>query len=284
MGNQRDDFTAATKELLAKRVGCRCSNPNCRKSTIGPGSEAGKTVNIGVAAHITAAAEGGPRYDPDMTAQQRKDGSNGIWLCQSCAKLIDSDVIRYPAGLLQMWKHDSEEKTAMELECRQILSTVETGMEGVRSDVERMRFYIQCIDRPAFHDQLSGSGAIRSMRFDSNQAGLVFRRHDRNLSAFEKAIEDTIIALNTGILRTRDGDVLMRSQGKSQVVDPEWNQKMKEIVEILTWMRHSLAERRNRGMEYVMDEKYLSSLEEARQKVVEIMNAICRQIGLNELS
>src|SRR5256885_282639 len=33
---QRDDFTAATKRLLADRVGHRCSNPACRASTCGP--------------------------------------------------------------------------------------------------------------------------------------------------------------------------------------------------------------------------------------------------------
>ena len=35
MGNIRDDFTSATKELLANRVGRRCSNPACRKLTCG---------------------------------------------------------------------------------------------------------------------------------------------------------------------------------------------------------------------------------------------------------
>ena len=29
----RDDFSAATKELLARRVGFKCSNPGCRQPT-----------------------------------------------------------------------------------------------------------------------------------------------------------------------------------------------------------------------------------------------------------
>lgn len=35
----RDDFSQATKDLLANRVGWKYSNPNCRKATRGAGTE-----------------------------------------------------------------------------------------------------------------------------------------------------------------------------------------------------------------------------------------------------
>jgi hypothetical protein len=54
----RDDFTKETIETLAKRVGSRCSNPGCRAWTNGPHSDPSKALNVGVAAHITAAAPG----------------------------------------------------------------------------------------------------------------------------------------------------------------------------------------------------------------------------------
>lgn len=102
MGNSRDDFTSATKELLANRVGRRCSNPACRKLTCGANTNPEKITNIGVAAHICAAAQGGPRYDASMTPEERKSFENGIWLCQSCSKLIDTDITRYPKELLPL--------------------------------------------------------------------------------------------------------------------------------------------------------------------------------------
>lgn len=52
----RDDFNSSTKDVLAKRVGFHCSNPNCRTLTCGPRTEANKFVSIGVAAHISAAS------------------------------------------------------------------------------------------------------------------------------------------------------------------------------------------------------------------------------------
>jgi len=65
-------------------------------------------LNIGVAAHITAASPSGPRYNPDLTSDQRAGLANGIWLCQNCAKLIDSDQARFTVKKLQSWKREAE--------------------------------------------------------------------------------------------------------------------------------------------------------------------------------
>jgi tetratricopeptide (TPR) repeat protein len=112
----RDDFDAKTKETLARRVGYRCSNPDCRKLTSGPKEDPAKAVNIGVAAHITAASEGGPRYDPSLSPEERRSVDNGLWLCQNCAKLIDSDVQRYTPELLREWKRQAERRARDEIE------------------------------------------------------------------------------------------------------------------------------------------------------------------------
>ena len=104
----RDDFSNKTKEIIAKRVNSLCSNPNCRKPTTGPSENENKFINIGVAAHICAASEGGCRYDFSMSPDERKSVKNGIWLCQTCSKLVDSDEIRYTTKLLQTWKGNAE--------------------------------------------------------------------------------------------------------------------------------------------------------------------------------
>lgn len=111
----RDDFAKGTIELFAKRVGFRCSRPACRRPTSGPQVDQGKTINVGVAAHIRAASSGGPRYDPTMTSEQRSSHENGIWLCAFCERLIDRDVTRYPADVLLAWKATAEAMAAAEL-------------------------------------------------------------------------------------------------------------------------------------------------------------------------
>lgn len=107
----RDDFSSATIETMAKRVTYMCSNPECEKMTVGPNSNKNKSTSIGVAAHIKAAAPGGKRYDPNMTSAERSDISNGIWLCQSCSKLIDTDEEKYTVELLRSWKEVAEKKS-----------------------------------------------------------------------------------------------------------------------------------------------------------------------------
>jgi len=114
----RDEFNAATKDLLARRVGFRCSNPGCRQPTSGPQADPSGTVNIGVAAHITAASPDGPRYDSALTPEQRASADNGIWLCQTDGKLVDNDEVRYTADGLRDWKARAEAAAALELEQR----------------------------------------------------------------------------------------------------------------------------------------------------------------------
>ncbi len=104
----RDDFKTVVKEALAKRVGNVCSRPGCGALTSGPHEDASKALNIGVAAHIAAASEGGPRYDPELTQLQRRGPENGIWLCQNCGKLVDNDPEKFSASLLREWKEKAE--------------------------------------------------------------------------------------------------------------------------------------------------------------------------------
>ncbi|CAK2016168.1 putative HNH endonuclease [Vibrio crassostreae] len=107
----RDDFTAKTIRLLRERVSDLCSKPDCRVSTRGASSEQEKSASIGVAAHITAAASGNgaARYDSNISSEQRKHYDNGIWLCQTCSRLIDIDEERFPVSLLKEWKKLAED-------------------------------------------------------------------------------------------------------------------------------------------------------------------------------
>src|SRR5690349_5464766 len=88
--NDRDEFTERTKAQLAKRAGWLCSYPSCRRSTIGSNSTGDGEINVGTAAHICAAAPGGPRYDPNQTSAQRRSADNGIWMCRVHGTAVDA--------------------------------------------------------------------------------------------------------------------------------------------------------------------------------------------------
>jgi hypothetical protein len=101
----RDDFTPATLRQLAQRSGYMCAYPGCRQLTVGPSEDrkSGLTM-VGVGAHITAAAQGGPRYDGNMPPEERASESNGVWMCQIHGKQIDDNSSRHNADDLRRWK------------------------------------------------------------------------------------------------------------------------------------------------------------------------------------
>jgi hypothetical protein len=104
----RDDFTQQIKDVLAQRVNCRCSNPLCRAPTSGPRVDTKKSLSVGVAAHISAASAGGPRFQSEITSEDRRSIANGIWLCQTCARLVDSDEERFTTSILRDWRQKAE--------------------------------------------------------------------------------------------------------------------------------------------------------------------------------
>ena len=108
-GSARDNFSPDVRTRLASRAGYRCSHPNCRVLTIGPSRESPVALaSVGVAAHISAAAKDGPRWREEMAAEDRASIENGIWLCQTHARLIDRDVARFTEDTLRKMKTQHE--------------------------------------------------------------------------------------------------------------------------------------------------------------------------------
>jgi len=108
----RDDFTKPVQEALARRVGFRCSNPRCRAATVGPAPSEDRFSNNGVAAHITAASVGGPRYDATISREARRSIANGIWPFrtpplgrQNSSILTGGSTVEAALGPCTVWSH-----------------------------------------------------------------------------------------------------------------------------------------------------------------------------------
>ena len=199
-----------------------------------------------------------------MSSEERKSAENGIWLCQSCSKLIDDDVVRYNVGLLRIWKENAERLAIAELQSASPVS--------IDKDKELLRFFVQCFDRPAFQDRISQEGRMED---------------------FDQAIEDTIIALNTGVLRTRDGMIIKQSEGKSAIVNHAWREKLNTITDMLVALRKRLKIAKDENlysthgkgeiMYCFYDRELETWFDLTREEIIKIFSSICQEANISGL-
>jgi len=114
MSSRQDDFSQKIKTRLAQRSGYECAI--CQALTIGPSAETPESVsNGGTAAHIAAASPDGRRYDALMSSTERSSITNGIWLCASHGRLIDTDSSTWTVSVLHQVKKQHERNVATRL-------------------------------------------------------------------------------------------------------------------------------------------------------------------------
>jgi hypothetical protein len=65
-------------------------------------------MSMGTASHICAASPLGPRYDPNMSPEQRSSVGNGIWMCRNHGTIIDSTDPEFTTEVLHTWKKNAE--------------------------------------------------------------------------------------------------------------------------------------------------------------------------------
>jgi hypothetical protein len=167
----RDDFSAATIRMLSARVGYRCSNPACERQTSAPAIDETKAINVGEAAHITAAARGGKRYDVSLTHERRRSESNGIWLCRLCAPLIDTDELRFPVELLRGWKQQALDR-ALKALTTSAAGAYERPISIVQLD-EADREFLRALALPAEDGGIEG--VVTRMREAAKRDAAAFR-------------------------------------------------------------------------------------------------------------
>jgi hypothetical protein len=202
----RDDFSAATIRTLAARVGYRCSNPTCGRQTSGPAIDETKAINVGEAAHITAAARGGKRYDASLTHEQRRAESNGIWLCRFCARLIDTDEQLFPVELLRAWKQQ-----ALDGALKALMTTAPGVYErpiGIVQLDEADREFLRALALPAEDEDIEG---------------IVIRMREaakRDIAAFRAAKEFPAHTISLALtLHAKDGSHDVPIQGLANGID-----------------------------------------------------------------
>ena len=215
-----------------------CSNPECGIPTFGATSGDDGFVNVGEAAHITAASPGWKRYDSSLTKEQRRHKSNGIWLCRKDAKLVDSDDQHFTVEMLRKWK-----QTAEELSFRAILApnaTRNRRVEPAAPDAAESNL-IQKLGLPAQDDLESVTvRLIRAAQADLNsfKCSPGWPRHAITLN-LRMTIGDCVRAFHASAL----GDAI-QTFNEIVVVAPPGTGKtttLLQVAEAVLWQGNSVA-------------------------------------------
>lgn len=65
-----------------------------------------------------------------LTAEARASAENGIWLCQNCGKLIDSDSDYHTVELLRDWKWRAQDQAFVEVSTGRLVAAANPASEG----------------------------------------------------------------------------------------------------------------------------------------------------------
>jgi hypothetical protein len=141
-------------------------------------------------------------------------------------------------------------------------------------DVKIIRFFRSCFDREAFKARfrMEGSG------YDMVQA-----------------IEDTILAINTGEHFDRKGRHLKSGMEKGRLSNDEWYQGVEEIVDILSEINRRYQDgidkdliihdmQQGQGFWFVRDGELADWIDSSRIDVIERFSKICEEAGIRPLS
>lgn len=94
--------TATVKRMYATAF--RCGHPVCKKPLYRMNDVTGDFTLNSTVAHIHARREGGPRWEPGMTADDNRSEANLIVLCLEHSREVDDVADDYPADDMRSWK------------------------------------------------------------------------------------------------------------------------------------------------------------------------------------
>jgi hypothetical protein len=140
-----------------------------------------------------------------------------------------------------------------------------------RSDMEALKHFRSFLDRPAMHQPFSIEG---------------------NMHDFLTAITDIIRALNTGILKTREGDEISRTKPRSMFSNPKWRRKLDVITSRFEQLRtrfeiavrdQEMILRPDDGFYAFHNRELPCEIDAMRRSIILLFNELLREAGLPPL-
>jgi hypothetical protein len=206
------------------------------------------------------------------------DATNAIPLCPNCHDEVHAG--HAPGRTTRVYtERELRGHLARTIELAGRQSQLAPGNDDWNRDVELVSFYGMCLDRPAFR---------------------VHFHNELSFADFDQALEDVILAIDTGLWRTRDGTLIERSAGKRRLTSPSWRAKMDSVVSVIVEARHKLRHSLNLDRDFIImgrasrwlddygthfrsDAALGQTMDELRQQALDVMNEVLAEAGLERL-
>ncbi|PUB82947.1 MAG: hypothetical protein DBP02_13330 [gamma proteobacterium symbiont of Ctena orbiculata] len=154
-------------------------------------------MNIGTAAHICAAAPGGPRYDEKMSPEERSSASNGIWMCRDHGKAIDSNDPQFTVECLRGWKKQAEIYS-----WQQVLRNKEVNGPGVTTDKQLQLLIQTAAEKDLKVYQQSSKWPTTSVALTIDVDGLDEHMTTHDLVVADTSLGDLVLVAPPGMGKT----------------------------------------------------------------------------------
>jgi hypothetical protein len=126
--------------------------------------------------------------------------------------------------------------------------------------------------------------------FDRPAFTTPFRQEGR-MEDFDKAIDDTVLALNTGLLRTRDNHVVADlGFGKSSLANADWCAELGKVEGQLLQLRSQVAEalatdklKCCHAHCYCGDDECIRQLDQIRADIIDLVNGVLNDSGVGAM-
>ena len=161
--NKARQYKPSTIRRLDTLSGNECAEPNCSKKLI---AEDGQSI-ISKICHIEAASKDGPRWNENMTDDERRDFSNLLLLCDEHHTIIDNkdNEDKYPVLLLKKWKIDHEAKIRQLFSDKNILSRNPSALNIIIGFIGNKIFDVfnssEPLNAPNTEDEIQFNNIIR---------------------------------------------------------------------------------------------------------------------------
>jgi hypothetical protein len=211
--------------------------------------------------HIVSRGEGGT-----------DEIDNAIPLCPNCHDEVHgSGAVGRVTRAYSVNELKGHRARVIDLAARQ--TSYSPGSADREADEALLLFFAQVLDRPAFRTPF---------------------HLELSYEDFDRALEDSVLALNTGYLRTRDGTAVQHAHGRIALVNPEWREKLDAIAASVEAARRAL--RSALGLDhdiYQLDRlrwrefddihrgnrALADDIDGHRQRAIDTMNELLHEIG-----